>query len=606
MDIKLSCNHINYYLSRDYLSEFDQKRCEECGGIISGKAFTCQRCYVCLHASCVDKLLHVLPREIMHPFHLHHQLQLYSNFRDFICDRCMYISVGYRYRCSSCNFNLDVACASSLNDHLPKDQELLILKDQKKMTILHYSHGHSLSIFKYKKIHEEHYYCFWCEKRLSEVCWGCTECKFYLHSVCRDKIPRRLSHPSHPGHPLRLRYITGFHLRCVVPSSAEHRYHRHPLLLVEWIIEDDSEEYFYDVCEKVRNPKSKALAVSEIEHNEETNAIRTLIQPIFHSHQMYEVTEEFKGNKFCYGCRLVEDNMVEIRKNCPQQNLQKKRHDRLQAQPIPSALHYAIEKKLENFPAMVAGVWTDDRNLQLEASTQFKSLLSVIQAGVIPRFVELLTRDDFPHLQSAVVNALAIISGGTSENRKVLIDHGAVSVLVKLLDSPNDDIRQMASFSLLRHASFTLSALFCVLPLPPFDQMTKKSWLRYAMLSISFLTSHMTKPKLFLKQVHPSPIVFTPCLVTVANIFAVDDMSTQSIFEANTIVRLVDLLQNDNDTVKGAAARAIRHATCRGTSDQIKCLVSQGCIKLLCDLLICPDPNIVNDYLVAIVRILVA
>ncbi|KAK8633589.1 hypothetical protein V6N13_014433 [Hibiscus sabdariffa] len=678
MDIKLSCNHINYYLSRDYLSEFDQKRCEECGGIISGKAFTCQRCYVCLHASCVDKLLHVLPREIMHPFHLHHQLQLYSNFRDFICDRCMYISVGYRYRCSSCNFNLDVACASSLNDHLPKDQELLILKDQKKMTILHYSHGHSLSIFKYKKIHEEHYYCFWCEKRLSEVCWGCTECKFYLHSVCRDKIPRRLSHPSHPGHPLRLRYITGFHLRCVVPSSAEHRYHRHPLLLVEWIIEDDSEEYFYDVCEK--------------------------IQPIFHSHQMYEVTEEFKGNKFCYGCRLVldgpsyfcktcrdfylhekcaklpfeiqhpfhsahplnlytsyrpgigrlitcdeckdiclgfiyfcemcnfkldvkcaarithdtgvskekemdrvEDNMVEIRKNCPQQNLQKKRHDRLQAQPIPSALHYAIEKKLENFPAMVAGVWTDDRNLQLEASTQFKSLLSVIQAGVIPRFVELLTRDDFPHLQSAVVNALAIISGGTSENRKVLIDHGAVSVLVKLLDSPNDDIRQMASFSLLRHASFTLSALFCVLPLPPFDQVDALSGnVNYVLPCSANIKLESVSERLMELLFHPSPIVFTPCLVTVANIFAVDDMSTQSIFEANTIVRLVDLLQNDNDTVKGAAARAIRHATCRGTSDQIKCLVSQGCIKLLCDLLICPDPNIVNDYLVAIVRILVA
>ncbi|KAL4377407.1 hypothetical protein GQ457_02G036640 [Hibiscus cannabinus] len=91
--------------------------------------------------------------------------------------------------------------------------------------------------------------------------------------------------------------------------------------------------------------------------------------------------------------------------------------------------------------------------------------------------------------------------------------------------------------------------------------------------------THMTKPKLFMKQ---------------------------SIFEANTIVRLVDLLQNDNDFAKSAAARAIRNVTYRGTLDQIKFLVSQGCIKPLCDFLIRFDPNIVEDCLVGIERILMA
>lgn len=96
--------------------------------------------------------------------------------------------------------------------------------------------------------------------------------------------------------------------------------------------------------------------------------------------------------------------------------------------------------QLENLPAMVAGVWTEDGNLQLEATTQFRKLLSignhcyygfmiffsfstlvvtwtfscsliifftersppieeVIQAGVVPRFVQFLMRDDFPQLQ---------------------------------------------------------------------------------------------------------------------------------------------------------------------------------------------------------------
>ncbi|KAK8633586.1 hypothetical protein V6N13_014430 [Hibiscus sabdariffa] len=48
------------------------------------------------------------------------------------------------------------------------------------------------------------------------------------------------------------------------------------------------------------------------------------------------------------------------------------------------------------------------------------------------------------------------------------------------------------------------------------------------------------------------------------------DKLLQSIFEVNTIVRLVDLLQNDNEFAKSAAARAIRNATCRGTPDEIK------------------------------------
>lgn len=33
--------------------------------------------------------------------------------------------------------------------------------------------------------------------------------------------------------------------------------------------------------------------------------------------------------------------------------------------------------QLENLPAMVAGVWTDDNSMQLEATTQFRKLLSI-------------------------------------------------------------------------------------------------------------------------------------------------------------------------------------------------------------------------------------
>ncbi|MBA0561591.1 hypothetical protein Golob_018404, partial [Gossypium lobatum] len=83
--------------------------------------------------------------------------------------------------------SLDLTCGSSISGQLPKDQEPLRFKDGKKKTIFHYSHRHELSFFKYRK-------------------------------VCRDKIPRRLSHSFHPKHPLRLTY-TYENRRCNVCSE---------------------------------------------------------------------------------------------------------------------------------------------------------------------------------------------------------------------------------------------------------------------------------------------------------------------------------------------------------------------------------------------------
>ncbi|KAL5070146.1 hypothetical protein RYX36_021033 [Vicia faba] len=113
--------------------------------------------------------------------------------------------------------------------------------------------------------------------------------------------------------------------------------------------------------------------------------------------------------------------------------------------------------QLEHLPVLVTGIWTDDNNMQFEATTQFRKLLSiersppieeVIQAGVVPRFVEFLMREDFPQLQFEAAWALTNIASGTSDNTKVVIDSGAIPIFVKLLDSPSDDVREQAVWAL--------------------------------------------------------------------------------------------------------------------------------------------------------------
>ncbi|XP_048230471.1 importin subunit alpha [Ricinus communis] len=419
------------------------------------------------------------------------------------------------------------------------------------------------------------------------------------------------------------------------------------------------------------------------------------------------------------GRRRREENIIEIRKNKREENLQKKRREGLQAaqqqQLTSSFANATIDKKLESLPAMVAGVWSEDKNAQLEATTHFRKLLSiersppineVVQSGVVPRFIEFLARDDFPQLQFEAAWALTNIASGTSENTKVVIDHGAVPIFIKLLSSPTDDVREQAvwalgniagdspkcrdfvlghgalmpllaqfnehaKLSMLRNATWTLSNFCRGKPQPSFEQTkpalpalerlihsNDEEVLTDACWALSYLSDGTNDkiqavieagvcPRLVELLLHPSPTVLIPALRTVGNIVTGDDMQTQcminhqalpcllnllthnykksikkeacwtisnitagnvnqiqAIIDADLIGPLIQLLQIAEFEIKKEAAWAISNATSGGTHEQIKYLVSQGCIKPLCDLLICPDPRIVTVCLEGLENIL--
>ncbi|RZC83844.1 hypothetical protein C5167_046630 [Papaver somniferum] len=103
---------------------------------------------------------------------------------------------------------------------------------------------------------------------------------------------------------------------------------------------------------------------------------------------------------------------------------------------------------------------------------------------------------------------------------------------------------------------------------------------------------------------HPSPTVLIPALRTVGNIVTGDDRQTQSVIVADIIGPLIHLLQNAEFDIKKEAAWAISNATSVGSHEQIK-YVLRGCIKPLCDLLICPDARIVTVCLEDLENILI-
>ncbi|GAA0179642.1 transporter [Lithospermum erythrorhizon] len=349
------------------------------------------------------------------------------------------------------------------------------------------------------------------------------------------------------------------------------------------------------------------------------------------------------------GRRRREDNMVEIRKSKREESLLKKRREGLLQPPSISQ----PDKKLESLPAMVTGVWSADANLQLEATTQFRKLLSiernppieeVIQTGVVVRLVEFLARDDYPQLQFEAAWALTNIASGTSENTRVVIDHGAVPIFVRLLSSPSDDVREQAvwalgnvagdspkcrdlvlgygalspllaqfnehtKLSMLRNATWTLSNFCRGKPQPPFEQVkpalpaiahlvhsNDEEVLTDACWALSYLSDGTNDkiqaviesgvcPRLVELLAHPSPSVLIPALRTVGNIVTGDDLQTQAIIDHQALPLLLNLLSGDfKKSIKKEACWTISNITA-GNRNQIQAIIEAGIIAPLIYLL---------------------
>ncbi|CAI9109253.1 OLC1v1009040C1 [Oldenlandia corymbosa var. corymbosa] len=428
--------------------------------------------------------------------------------------------------------------------------------------------------------------------------------------------------------------------------------------------------------------------------------------------------------------RRREDGLIEIRKNKRAENLSRKRrgdvlHPSWNIDPgqvparRPLVERAQLGEELKAMPELVDMIFSsNDVASQLDATIQIRKLLSVeqnpifdeiVNSGVVPWFVKFLERDDFPELQFEASWALTNILSGTSQHTKLVIDQGAVQLLVRLLSSPNEDVREQVVWALgnvagdssecrdlvLRHGALTgflaqlngdpnpsmlCNAIWAISnlckgndPKPDFEQIRPalptlarsmatddEEVLIDSCWALSYLSDGATQDqiqavidagvcrRLVELLLHHSTSVLIPALRAVGNIVLGDDVQAQVMIDHHVLPFLQNLLTDDNDEskikkeacwtisnitagnkeqiqeviengiitpvvelclnaefeVKKEAAWAISNAICGGTHEQIKILVSQGCIKPLCDLLVCSDPKLILVCLIALKNIL--
>jgi importin subunit alpha-1 len=314
-----------------------------------------------------------------------------------------------------------------------------------------------------------------------------------------------------------------------------------------------------------------------------------------------------------------------------------------------------ISDTLKNLPALVAACNSNDQAARLSAVTDFRKLLSieknppiqqVIDTGIIPRLVQMLSNTDDETLQFEAAWTLTNVASGTTEHTKTIIHHGAIQAFIALLASPNPEVKEQAvwalgniagdspqfrdyviqangvngllsvfrndaKISMIRNATWSLSNLCRGKPQPPFEAIrgvlptlaklvntddveviTDASWaLSYISddngatnSKIQSVIDHGVVPRLVQCLNHHQTSVQVPALRCIGNIVTGDDSQTQAVLASNPLPYLVGLMSHRKKSIKKEACWTVSNITA-GSSTQIQMVLDSNLIPPLIMLL---------------------
>jgi len=304
-------------------------------------------------------------------------------------------------------------------------------------------------------------------------------------------------------------------------------------------------------------------------------------------------------------------------------------------------------------PEITQALYDPSEQVQEQAARAFRELLSnkhnppiqqVIDAGMVPRLIELLTKSQLPTLQFETAWALTNIVSGSSEHVEACVKEGIVPKMTQLLDSPSDDVSEQAVWalgniagdsakmrnevlmhnaltpllhlldpnttriSMLRNATFMLSNLCRGKPQPPFD-LVKPALSTLAPLvhsndeevltnvcwALSYLSDGSNEkiqavidagvcPRLVELLMHQSAKVQTPALRTVCNMVTGEDQQTQHVINCAVLPCLHQLLSNDRKGIRKEACWALSNITA-GSKEQLQAVIDHNIIPALAHML---------------------
>lgn len=227
----------------------------------------------------------------------------------------------------------------------------------------------------------------------------------------------------------------------------------------------------------------------------------------------------------------------------------------------------------------------------------------VIQSGAIPRFAELLKRNDCATLQFEVAWVLTNVASGNSQQTKTIVDSGAAQTFIQLLDSPHPEVREQAVWALGNVAGDCAECRDYLLNsgiIPPLVNLLRTSennvpLTRNAVWTLSNLCRgkapyadfNLVKeslPVLAKLLTHTDNEVLSDSCWALSYLCDGPNEKIQAVLNAGVARRLVELLMHEANPVVSAAIRAVGNIV-TGEDHQTQIIVNCGALPFLKELL---------------------
>jgi len=264
-----------------------------------------------------------------------------------------------------------------------------------------------------------------------------------------------------------------------------------------------------------------------------------------------------------------------------------------------------------------------DLNIIIESARRLRKCLSkepdppfdeVIEAGIIPRLVELLDFHHAPLIQFEVAWILTNISSSITEHTRIVASSGAVPKLIKLMESSDAKLQEQAVWALgniigdgtdLRDGviSFGFIPLLLERIRPDIDVtfLRNLAWVvvnlcRYKDPPVDLQVVRQLIPKIKLLLTVNDEKVLIDAVWAVSYIIELGAEYLDLVLDDDLIRQMIVSLDGTEPRLVTATVRAFG-AMAAGTDEQTQTLINAGVLPILSKILQSNDPKVVKDIL---------
>lgn len=219
----------------------------------------------------------------------------------------------------------------------------------------------------------------------------------------------------------------------------------------------------------------------------------------------------------------------------------------------------------------------------------------VVDSGIVPTLISYLPRDDWVDLQFEAAWAVSNVASGTQAHTHLVITNNAVPEFVRLLESPNEEVREQATWAIGNIAGDSSECRNYILSLGAMEKLiravntpvSKITVLRNAVWALSNVCR--SKPPPPLEEVQPALPVLAQLLnhsdkeVVTDACWAVSYISDgpidriQRVLQSNVLERVIAMLTAPSVSMQTPALRTIGNVV-TGNDVQTQTVIDQGAL----------------------------